>query len=130
MNRWQEEETVEGQEEERVEGQEVQQGAQQVPNQVAENVTPEIPGPIRTDTGPLRRETPGTNEPTRPVIIKKPNHIPFNPKRGGSEVYMYGSNSNHQLGLGDSKDRSTPSRLSHTKFKKNIAIYTKHLSQA
>lgn len=121
VNRWQEEETVEGQEEERVEGQEVQQGAQQVPNQVAENVTPEIPGPIRTDTGPLRRETPGTNEPTRPVIIKKPNHIPFNPKRGGSEVYMYGSNSNHQLGLGDSKDRSTPSRLSHTKFKKETS---------
>ncbi|CAI5756282.1 unnamed protein product [Candida verbasci] len=37
--------------------------------------------------------------------------------RGGSEIYVLGCNTNNQLGLGDSTDRSTPTSISHRVFK-------------
>ncbi|RCK65964.1 BTB/POZ domain-containing protein 1 [Candida viswanathii] len=43
--------------------------------------------------------------------------VEWTEKRGGSEVYVLGCNSNNQLGVGDSTDRATPSMLSHNSFK-------------
>lgn len=37
--------------------------------------------------------------------------------RGGSELYVFGANTNNNLGMGDSTDRSAPSRLSYNDFK-------------
>lgn len=47
-------------------------------------------------------------------FAKVPRWIPhdwWSLLRGCLDVYMYGSNSNHHLGLGDSRDRSIPSRV-------------------
>lgn len=46
----------------------------------------------------------------------------WNASRGGSEIYMLGSNKNNNLGVGDSTDRSIPSKISHEYFKslKNV----------
>ncbi|OVF09380.1 hypothetical protein A9F13_05g01815 [Clavispora lusitaniae] len=48
-------------------------------------------------------------------FAKVPRWIPhdwWTPRRGGSDVYMYGANGNHHLGMGDAHDRSVPSRVS------------------
>lgn len=41
----------------------------------------------------------------------------FNISRGGSDIYVMGSNSNATLGLGDSDDRSFPTKLAQRDFK-------------
>ncbi|KAL6449726.1 btb1 BTB/POZ domain-containing protein 1 [Candida maltosa Xu316] len=48
------------------------------------------------------------------------SEIHWNEKRGGSEIYVLGCNSNNQLGVGDSTDRSTPTMLLHDSFKSDI----------
>lgn len=53
-------------------------------------------------------------------------HNWWNESRGGSEIFMYGSNKNNNLGLGDSTDRSLPTKLPHECFKlgeKTSSIY-------
>ena len=43
-------------------------------------------------------------------FAKVPRWIPhdwWSPRRGGLDVYMYGANGNHHLGMGDAHDRST-----------------------
>ncbi|CUM63510.1 uncharacterized protein PRCAT00001086001 [Priceomyces carsonii] len=40
--------------------------------------------------------------------------------RCGSDIYMYGSNINNNLGVGDASDRAIPSRLSHKFFRVNV----------
>lgn len=40
-----------------------------------------------------------------------------NSKRGGSDIYMFGSNKNNNLGVGDATDRATPSRISDQCFR-------------
>lgn len=47
----------------------------------------------------------------------KSSRVEWSDKRGGSEVYVLGCNSNNQLGVGDATDRSTPTMLSHNNFK-------------
>lgn len=42
--------------------------------------------------------------------------------RGGLNVYVFGSNSNNQLGVGDSTDRSVPSRISIREFHAPISL--------
>ena len=54
-------------------------------------------------------------EPKKPFL--RSSKIEWNEKRGGSEVYVLGRNSNNQLGVGDSTDRVTPTMLSHSSFK-------------
>ncbi|KAK6461269.1 hypothetical protein DFJ63DRAFT_289148 [Scheffersomyces coipomensis] len=49
--------------------------------------------------------------------ILRPLEVSWSSKRGGSEIYSFGSNANNQLGVGDSRDRSIPSRISHDIFK-------------
>lgn len=47
-------------------------------------------------------------------FAKVPRYIPHDwwaLQRGGLDVYMYGANSNHHLGVGDSRDRSVPVRV-------------------
>lgn len=44
-------------------------------------------------------------------------HNWWSQNRGGSEIYMFGSNTNNNLGVGDSTDRLTPSRISHSYFR-------------
>lgn len=46
----------------------------------------------------------------------KDHHIWWDPRRCGSEIFMFGSNSNNNLGLGDSTDRTIPSKLSSHYF--------------
>lgn len=42
--------------------------------------------------------------------------------RGGSEIYVFGANSNNHLGVGDSTDRSTPCKLSHADFQDPVFV--------
>lgn len=51
----------------------------------------------------------------RPFVRQKHNWS--NPKRGGSDIYMFGSNKNNNLGVGDATDRAIPSKISHECFK-------------
>lgn len=47
-------------------------------------------------------------------FAKVPRWIPhdwWSPQRGSLDVFMYGTNSNHHLGLADARDRSVPSRV-------------------
>lgn len=46
------------------------------------------------------------------------DHIMWNRNRGGSDLYVMGSNANHSLGVGDSTDRSVPVKLSSFTFQK------------
>lgn len=45
------------------------------------------------------------------------SHQWWSSRRGGSDVYMFGSNKNNNLGVGDSTDRATPSKISQQYFK-------------
>ena len=47
----------------------------------------------------------------------KSSEILWTDKRGASEIYVFGCNSNNQLGVGDSTDRATPALLYHDNFK-------------
>lgn len=47
----------------------------------------------------------------------KTSHSWWNELRGGSDIYICGSNKNNNLGLGDSTDRLVPTRLAHDDFK-------------
>lgn len=51
----------------------------------------------------------------RPIVRQKHNWS--DPKRGGSDIYMFGSNKNNNLGVGDATDRSVPSKISHEWFR-------------
>ncbi|KAK6198544.1 uncharacterized protein RJT21DRAFT_122121 [Scheffersomyces amazonensis] len=57
------------------------------------------------------------NIPNKKRDSNRISQISWNPKRGGSEIYSFGSNSNNQLGVGDSRDRSLPTKISHDIFK-------------
>ncbi|KAK6453937.1 uncharacterized protein RJT20DRAFT_131401 [Scheffersomyces xylosifermentans] len=76
-------------------------------------------------TGNVETSSPAivTTETKRPAI-RSPT-CSWSQKRGGSEVYMLGSNNNNQLGLGDSTNRSVPSKLSHANFKVTTGETTK-----
>lgn len=57
-------------------------------------------------------------------FAKVPRWIPhdwWSPQRGSLDVYMYGSNSNHHLGVGDARDRSIPSRVLLSDLRATIA---------
>lgn len=47
----------------------------------------------------------------------KSSQISWTEKRGASEIYVFGCNTNNQLGVGDSTDRATPALLYHDNFK-------------
>lgn len=49
--------------------------------------------------------------------LLKTSHSWWNDLRGGSDIYICGSNKNNNLGLGDSTDRLIPTRLAHDDFK-------------
>lgn len=51
----------------------------------------------------------------RPFVRQKHNWS--TPERGGSDIYMFGSNKNNNLGVGDATDRAIPSKISHECFK-------------
>ncbi|KAG7663804.1 uncharacterized protein J8A68_002664 [[Candida] subhashii] len=53
---------------------------------------------------------------TKRVSIRSPQ-VPWSERRGGSDIYVLGCNSNNQLGVGDATDRSVPSKVSHDTFK-------------
>ncbi|KAI5961918.1 uncharacterized protein KGF55_003889 [Candida pseudojiufengensis] len=50
------------------------------------------------------------------IISMKSPLINWDEFRGGSDIYVIGCNSNNQLGLGDSKDRSVPINVSNESF--------------
>lgn len=54
------------------------------------------------------------------------NHNWWDPRRSGSDIYMLGSNINNNLGVGDSTDRTIPSKLSNLFFKDSVSdiLYT------
>ncbi|MCP8715924.1 MAG: hypothetical protein M5E90_00735 [Asgard group archaeon] len=67
------------------------------------------------EDGVVDKDTHVNTEQRKPFL--KSSKIEWNEKRGGSEVYVLGRNSNNQLGVGDSTDRVTPTMLSHSSFK-------------
>lgn len=52
----------------------------------------------------------------RPFLRSFP-HNWWSQNRGGSEIFMFGSNTNNNLGVGDSTDRLTPSRIPYSYFR-------------
>lgn len=68
---------------------------------------------------------PGTGtSPATTVKFRSLNdrHNWWDPKRSGSDVYMFGSNLNNTLGLGDSTDRQIPSKLPDSFFNNDTDI--------
>ncbi|WEJ95256.1 hypothetical protein PSN45_002769 [Yamadazyma tenuis] len=57
-----------------------------------------------------------TSDHTRKLRSLKDRHNWWDPKRLGSDIYMFGSNLNNNLGVGDSTDRHIPSKLMNSTF--------------
>lgn len=54
--------------------------------------------------------------PTQPYLPRYIDHDWWLESRGGLGIYVFGSNTSNQLGVGDSADRSIPSRLNNHEF--------------
>lgn len=66
--------------------------------------------PIKTEAEDARKS----------LVPRYIEHDWWSDQRGGSEVYVFGANSNNHLGVGDSTDRKLPSRLSLHEFKLEV----------
>ncbi|CAK7905117.1 hypothetical protein CAAN3_07S06634 [[Candida] anglica] len=103
-----------------------QQGQQPQPAGGAEvqpNVTAPVPAPIQTQNPPAQvpathntTQDPPQSQPSLKQIQKSQASIRDNEDwwqvtRGGSDLVVFGSNKNNNLGLGDSSDRPVPSRV-------------------
>lgn len=64
----------------------------------------------------FNREDDDEKQFTKKIRSSKDHHNWWDPKRSGSDVYMFGSNLNNNLGVGDSTDRLIPCRLPGSYF--------------